>query len=98
MGWRTSTKDRARIPKPSRCTSVLCTSENRRWVLTIHVHEKSCGTMQSCYARWGEKLRRTSWKRAFSLPERCTPSCFLTTMLFVQSVEPYLMLEWTHCQ
>src|SRR6266567_3867002 len=78
--YRTST------PRPSRCTNAPCTFGNRRWDLTIHVHEKSCETMQKCCARWGEKLRRASWKRAFLLPERCTPSYFLTTMLFVQSV------------
>src|SRR6266567_6541784 len=86
MVWRTSTKTRESTQKPSRCTSAPCTSGNRRWDPIIPLHEKSCGTMQCCYARWGEKLKRASWKRAFLLPEGCAPSCFLTTMLFVQSV------------
>src|SRR5438876_8588814 len=74
------------MPRPSRCTSAHYTSENKRWDLTIPARETLCGIMQTCCARWGENLMRASWKRAFLLPERCESSCFLTTMLFVQSV------------
>ncbi len=59
---------------------------NRRWDPTIPSHEQSCGTMQCCCARWGEKLKRASWKRAFLLPERCTSDCHPDLAIVILSV------------
>ena len=64
----------------------LAASGNRRWDPTIPSHEKSCGTMQCCCARWGEKLKRASWKRAFLLPERCTSDCHPDLAIVILSV------------
>src|SRR5260370_24640194 len=64
---------RVNMLRRSRYTSEPCTSENKSWVRTIPSHKKSYGTMQGCCARWGEKLKRASWKGGFLLlPERYT--------------------------
>ena len=62
---------------PSRCRP------RSRFPLT---RSNSALVRQTCCARWGEKLKRASWKRAFPhLPERCTSTCHLLIVILSEA-------------